>query len=634
MPHVIVGTAGHIDHGKTALVKALTGIDADRLKEEKERGITIDIGFAHLALDSNTRIGFIDVPGHERFIKNMLAGIGGIDLVMLVIAAEESVMPQTREHLDICSLLQIKHGFTVLTKIDKVEPGMADLVEIEVRELLKGTFLENSPIVRASSYTGQGVPQVIETLREFVGKIGPKDSEDIFRLPVDRCFTMKGFGTVVTGTLIAGKVEKEKEVEILPPRRTARVRGIQVHGHAANQALAGQRTALNLQGVDVSDIQRGMVLTIPGMFKPASMFNCHLDLLKSVERPIEIRKRIRFHIGTAELMGYVVLLGQRTLEPGESAFVQIRLEEPTFVLPGDRFIIRQYSPMLTIGGGKILDAGPAKHRRTDPAVIERLRVYRDGSIDDQLMAVIDEAGLKTIELLELSARRGLVPARVRQRVMGLVKEGRVRLLTENPFVIVSARAFGEAAAAASAMVERFHETNPLVPGIGREELKARLFTDVPNLLYQAILDKLVADRKIVLAQDLIHSFGRSVTLKADEEKMRDQLADRFRSLGLQVPTPDDLISSLKLDRNTARKLIQLMLKENALVKISEDMLIHRVAMDKLIADVKALKSRNPKLGVSEFKDLAGVSRKFAIPLLEYLDRQRITRRVGDERMIL
>jgi selenocysteine-specific elongation factor len=257
MPHVIVGTAGHIDHGKTALVKALTGIDADRLKEEKERGITIDIGFAHLALDANTRIGFIDVPGHERFIKNMLAGIGGIDLVMLVIGADESVMPQTREHLDICSLLHIKHGFTVLTKIDKVEPGMADLVEIEVRELLKGTFLENSPIVRASSYTGQGIPQVVETLREFVGKIGPKDAEDIFRLPVDRCFTMKGFGTVVTGTLIAGKVEKEKEVQILPPGRTARVRGIQVHGHAANQALAGQRTALNLQGIEVSDIQRG-----------------------------------------------------------------------------------------------------------------------------------------------------------------------------------------------------------------------------------------------------------------------------------------------------------------------------------------------------------------------------------------
>src|SRR2546422_5527853 len=355
MPHIIVGTAGHIDHGKTALVKALTGIDADRLKEEKERGITIDIGFAHLALDAATTIGFIDVPGHERFIKNMLAGVGGIDMVILVIAADESVMPQTREHLDICSLLHIKHGLTVLTKIDKVEPDIADLVEIEVREFLKGSFLERSPILRASSYTGQGIPQLIETLREFVGKAGTKDAADIFRLPVDRCFTMKGFGTVVTGTLIAGKVAKEQEIEILPSERTARVRGIQVHGHAANEALAGQRTALNLQGIEVSQIQRGMVLTTPGLFIPTTMFDCHLELLRSAANPIEMRKRIRFHIGTAELMGYVVLLGQNRLEPGQSAFAQIRLEESPFALRGDRFIIHQYSPMLTIGGGQILD---------------------------------------------------------------------------------------------------------------------------------------------------------------------------------------------------------------------------------------------------------------------------------------
>src|SRR2546429_2982220 len=376
MSHAIVGTAGHIDHGKTALVKALTGIDADRLKEEKERGITIDLGFAHLALDAKTTIGFIDVPGHEKFIKNMLAGVGGIDMVMLVIAAEESVMPQTREHLDICSLLRIKHGFTVLTKIDKVEPDMADLVEIEVREFLKGTFLERSPILRVSSHTREGIPQVIETLREFVAKAGAKDSNDIFRLPVDRCFTMKGFGTVVTGTLIAGRVQKEDEVEILPTERKARVRGIQVHGHASNEALAGQRTALNLQGIEVSQIQRGMVLTTPGLFIPTSMFDCHLELLRSAANPIEMRKRIRFHIGTAELMGYVVLLGQNRLEPGHTAFAQIRLEEPAFALPGDRFIIRQYSPMLTIGGGQILDSAPLKHRRNDKNVIQTLRGFQ------------------------------------------------------------------------------------------------------------------------------------------------------------------------------------------------------------------------------------------------------------------
>src|SRR5215813_3021862 len=289
MPHVIVGTAGHIDHGKTALVKALTGIDTDRLKEEKERGITIDLGFAHLELDKTTTVSFIDVPGHERFIKNMLAGVGGIDLVILVIAADESVMPQTREHLDICSLLHIKQGFTVLTKIDKVDPEMVDLVEIEVREFLKGSFLERSPILRVSSQTREGIPKVIETLRDHVSKVAPKDETEIFRLPVDRSFTMKGFGTVVTGTLIAGRVQKEEEVEILPTERKARVRGIQVHGHASNEALAGQRTALNLQGVDVADVQRGMVLTVSGLFRPSSMLDCHLELLPSAANAIEMR---------------------------------------------------------------------------------------------------------------------------------------------------------------------------------------------------------------------------------------------------------------------------------------------------------------------------------------------------------
>jgi selenocysteine-specific elongation factor len=634
MPHVIVGTAGHIDHGKTALVKALTGIDTDRLKEEKERGITIDLGFAHLALDATTTISFIDVPGHERFIKNMLAGVGGIDLVMLVIAADESVMPQTREHLDICSLLHIKQGFTVLTKIDKVESEMADLVEAEVREFLKGSFLEHSPILRASSNTSEGIPQVIQTLRDAVAKIGAKDEGDIFRLPIDRCFTMKGFGTVVTGTLIAGRVGKEEEVEIFPMQRRVRVRGIQVHGKAAAEAKAGQRTAINLQGVDVDEIQRGMVLSAPGLFTPSPMFDCHLELLRSAPNAIESRKRIRFHVGTAELMGYAVLLGQNRLQAGESGFVQIRLEEPTLAVPGDRFIIRQYSPMVTIGGGVILDAMPQKHRVTDKSIVEKLRVIKEGTADDRIVAVVNEAGLATIELARIAGRSGIAPTRVRERIRHLEKTGRVRVLSENPYVAVSTIVFNEAANSVVATVKRFHESNPLVQGIGREELKARLFGDAPNLLFQAVIDKLVTDKKIAIAQDVIHAFGRKVTLKADEERMRSQLTDRFRSLGLQAPTADEIIDALKLDRMTARKIIQLLLKENALVKITEEMFVERAAIDKLIADVKALKSKNPKFGVGEFKNLTGVTRKHAIPLLEYLDRQRVTRRVGDERLIL
>ena len=633
MPHVIVGTAGHIDHGKTALVKALTGIDADRLKEEKERGITIDIGFAHLQLDSKTTVGFIDVPGHERFIKNMLAGVGGIDVVMLVIAADESVMPQTREHLDICSLLHIRQGFTVLTKIDKVDREMGDLVELEVREFLKGSFLEHSPIVRVSSHTGEGIPELKNLLRESIKNIGPKDSGEIFRLPIDRCFTMKGFGTVVTGTLIAGRVQKEEEVEILPMQRVTRVRGVQVHGAAAAEAVAGQRTALNLQGVDVADVQRGMVLTAPHLFSPTSMLDCHIELLPSAA-PIEFRKRVRFHTGTAELMANLVLLGQDRLMPGGSAFAQIRLEEPAFALPGDRFIIRQYSPMITIGGGEILDAKPDKHRRSDPRAVEKLKVFKDGNADQAILRIIEDAGLHGIELPELSARRGIAPARVKDRLLGMAKNGQLRVLTDNPMVVVSAGAFKNAADAAAVAVKRFHETNPLVQGMGREELKARVFGDASNLVFQAVLDKLAADKKIAVALDVIHEFGRKVTLRADEEQIRAQLLERFRSLGLQVPSPDEVIGALKLDRITAKKILQLMLKENALVKISEEMVIDRDTLDKLIAGIRALKSRNPKLGVAEFKDLTGVSRKYAIPLLEYLDRQRVTRRVGDERMIL
>ncbi len=634
MANIIVGTAGHIDHGKTALVKALTGIDADRLKEEKERGITIDLGFAHLAIDAETTIGFVDVPGHERFIKNMLAGVGGIDLVVLVIAADESVMPQTREHLDICSLLHIKQGFTVLTKIDKIEPEIADLVEMEVREFLKGSFLERSPILRVSSHTGAGIPELIDTLRAFAAKAEPKDTSEVFRLPIDRCFTMKGFGTVVTGTLISGKVEKEEEVEILPSRQTARVRGIQVHGHAASKAEAGQRTALNLQGVEVAAIQRGMVLSIPRVFAPSPMFDCHLDLLLSAPNAIDGRKRVRFHIGTAELMGYVVLLGQDRLQPGHSAFVQIRLEEPAFALPGDRFIIRQYSPMITIGGGQVLDAAPNKHRRNETAVLNMLRIFKEGSIEEQFMAVIDQAGLATIEASALASRRGLPIEKTRGRIRALAKAGLVRILSENPLVVVSASAFMDAAKVAATAVRRFHEMNPLVQGIAREELRGRLFGDASAVLFQSLLDNLAADRQIAVAGDVISEFGRTVTLKAGEERIKSSLAERFRSLGLQAPSPDEIINTLKLDRNLARKIIQLMVKENALVKITEEMLVDRAAIDKLVADVKSLKARNPKLGVGEFKDLTGVTRKFAIPLLEYLDRQHVTRRVGEDRVIL
>jgi selenocysteine-specific elongation factor len=634
MPHIIVGTAGHIDHGKTSLVKTLTGIDTDRLKEEKERGITIDIGFANLDIGSDTTIGFVDVPGHERFIKNMLAGVGGIDLVMLVIAADESVMPQTREHLDICSLLHIKNGLTVLTKVDNVESEMVDLVEEEVHDFLKGSFLENGPVLRVSSVTREGIPELIETLQRMAQKVQPKDASQIFRLPIDRSFTMKGFGTVVTGTLISGRIRKDDEVEIFPSQKLARVRGIQVHGQSATEASAGQRTALNLQGVDVADVQRGMVLTIPQTFQPTSMIDCYLELLPSAPNPIVVRKRIRLHIGTAELMGYVVLIGKERIEPAQHCLVQIRLEEPTFALPGDRFIIRQYSPMITIGGGEVLDAFPEKHRRSRKGIVERLAALKGGTLEDRLVLLIQEAGVQTIDLPHLVGRLGVPAASVREKLTALAKTGRIRILSDNPMTMIATDAFDSALNRTVLEVKRFHQSNPLVNGISREELKSRVLESAPLAVFQAMLDRLIADKKLGVAQEVIFEFGRTVTLKADEEKMRTRLIERFQSLGLQVPSTDEIFDALKIDKSTARKIVQLLMKENVLVKVNEDLFVHSGTMQKLIDDVRRLKLKNPKLGVGEFKDLTGVTRKYAIPLLEYLDRQRITRRVGEDRLIL
>ncbi|HJR59839.1 MAG TPA: selenocysteine-specific translation elongation factor [Vicinamibacterales bacterium] len=634
MSHIIVGTAGHIDHGKTALVKALTGIDTDRLKEEKERGITIDLGFASLALDAETTIGFVDVPGHERFIKNMLAGVGGIDVVMLVIAADEAVMPQTREHLAICELLRVQKGLTVLTKIDAVEPDIADLVEVEVQEFLKRSFLANAPILRVSAHTGEGLPALVARLTELAATAVPRDAARMFRLPIDRCFTMKGFGAVAAGTLIAGRIRRDQEVELLPPRKPARVRGIQVHGVSVDEARAGQRTALNLQRVDLSEIERGMVLTVPGLFSPSSTFDVQLELLAAAEHPLPSRKRIRFHVGTTELIGHAVLLGQDALEPGASAFARIRLERPAFALPGDRFIIRQYSPMTTLGGGEILDAQPPRRRRSDPALVERLRIFQAGSTSDKIRRLVAEAGSATTDETALVARLGLAPEAVRGELQQLAHRGDVRILSSDPFVVAAAEAFDRAAAKASDAVTTFHAAEPLLAGIGREDLKARVFADASPVFFRGVLDDLASKQVVTVDQDVIRAFGRSVTLQGADAAARTQLSARFRELGLQAPPPDEVAAGVGVDRATARKIIQLLLKDQALVKINEAMIVDRAALQKLIDDVRARKTTSPRLGVGEFKELTGLSRKFAVPLLEYLDGQRVTRRVGDERIIL
>ena len=634
MRNVIVGTAGHIDHGKTALVKLLTGIDADRLKEEQERGITIDLGFANLDLDEMTRIGFVDVPGHERFVKNMLAGVGGIDVVMLVVAADESIMPQTREHLEICSLLHVPYGLTAVTKIDTVESELAELVEMEIRDYLKHTFLGGAPIVRVSARTGEGKTALIDALRGVVADVPPKNASGVFRLPVDRCFTMKGFGTVVTGTLVSGTVRRDQEVQMLPSGKLARVRGLQVHSAAVEMAEAGQRTAINLQGVDVRDVHRGMVLTDAGLFEAASVFDCHLELLSSATGPIKRRKRIRFHVGTAEIMGYVSLLGEDAMAPGEDGFAQIRLEEPVLALPGDRFIVRQYSPMVTIGGGEILAVGPRKHRLGDGRVIEALAFFKSANSEDRLMAFIEDAGLGTRTIPDLVTQTGEAAEDVRRHLSSLREKGGVRLLSDAPFTVVSASAFDKAAAAVMAYVLEFHDTHPLLKGVSREELKTRLFRRCPSRVFHAVMEHLSVQEEITVAEDIVHAFGRKVTLEAAEEKIREHLDAEFRRRGLEVASPEEIITGLGINRQAAQKILRLMVQDGTLAKVSEDLMVHRSLVDEIVAALRSRKDSRPTFGVGEFKDLVGVSRKYAIPLLEYLDREGVTRRVGSDRKIL
>ena len=634
MAHVVVGTAGHIDHGKTSLVKALTGIDADRLKEEKERGITIDIGFASLQLDDETTIGFIDVPGHERFVKNMLAGVGGIDVVMLVIAADEAVMPQTREHLDICALLHVKRGLTVLTKIDTTEPEIADLAEMEVREYLKGSFLQDAPLLRVSSHTGEGIPALIAELHRLAREVAPRDASQIFRLPVDRCFTMKGFGTVISGTLIAGRIRKDDEVEVLPGQRSARVRGIQVHGRSVDEARAGQRTALNLQRVELGEIERGMVLVPPGVFKPTSIFDIELELLPSAPAAIVRRKRVRFHVGTAELMGYVVLLGREVLEPGERAFAQVHLEEPTFALPGDRFIARQYSPMMTLGGGEIIDARPSRHRRSDAAVPEELRAFQEAPLDARVATLVERAGARAIDTAELVGRLGATPAQIASALTRLADRQTVRAVQDTPRVVVAGSIFTAAAKAVAGAVAQFHAAEPLAKGIAREELRGRVLRGASPHVFRAVLDDLASSHQLTVEQEIVRAHQRTVTLGGEEAKIRTALEERYRALGLQAPTADEIIRELSLERSRARKIVQVLVDERVLVKIADDSFVEAAAISALIGDVRRLKEVNPRLGVREFKELTGLSRRFAMPLLEYLDTQRVTRRMGEDRVIL
>ncbi len=638
MKSVIVGTAGHIDHGKTSLVKALTGIDADRLEEEKRRGITIDIGFAHFELPGpdgqRFRLGFVDVPGHERFVRNMLAGVGGIDLVLLFIAADEGIKPQTREHFDICRLLAIRRGITVLTKSDAVDAETLEVVRLEVEDYVRGSFLDagldtgldaaHSPIVAVSSLTGAGLDELKSALAKVASEVATKDSAALARLPIDRVFTMKGFGTVVTGTLVAGTIRKEEELQVFPTGKRVRVRGVQVHGSPADAAIAGQRTALNLAGLSTEELGRGMTLAAADTFRSTTRADALLSLLSSA-KPFKDGARVHFHAYASETIAEVRLYGAKQVKPGDEAYAQLRFAEPMLLLPGDRFIVRQFSPIVTIGGGLVLDASPATRRQRAEDALAFLKTMRDGSAEQVLAARVARRGATGLRLDDVPGEMNIRRAEAARLA---VKAG----LMACDQVLVAPAAFAKAKADVLQALKKFHDGNPLVAGMSKEELRDRASLG-PEVFY-SVLGKLAEEKTLAVSGELVHLAGRGVIMKDEEAESKKIIEQAFASAGLKVPSLKEVLAGLKVDKVRAQKIVTLLLRDRLLIKISDELVFHQSALLDLRQKVAALKTTAAKIDVARFKDMTGVSRKYAIPLLEYLDRERVTRRVGDERIIL
>jgi len=619
---VIVGTAGHIDHGKSALVEALTGTHPDRLAEEKRRGITIDLGFAFLE-ENGVRFGFVDVPGHERFVSNMLAGAAGIDVLLLVIAADESIKPQTREHFDICRLLGVQRGVVALTKSDLIDADTLELVRLEAEEYLRGSFLQNAPLVPVSAKTRAGLEDLRKALNDAAASVAARDASRYFRLPIDRAFAMKGFGAVVTGTLISGSVGASDEVELFPGGERLRVRGVQSGGKPVDRAMPGQRTAVNLAGIEHTALKRGMMLASPGKFRKTRRVDVRLELLAS-GRKMKHGARVHFHAGTAETIAEVFFHRERELQPGGSAFANLKLQDEILVLPGDRFILRQFSPVVTIGGGAVLDPLARRPTLRDAGRAAYLETLERGS-REEILAAIEE----------MVARTAWIDNEIRDAAKRLSEAGRVKTVSREPLVLVSEKVFAEVRKKILEKVEKFQKENPLLPGILREDLRSSVGRRARAETFRAALEELAAQKQLDLAGERVKRAGSEVTLQPEEAKAKDQIEAAFAAAGLEAPSVKEVLARLAIEAKRAERLLQILLRGKNLVRVSPELIFHRQALAQLkerLASYK--KSKGERISVPAFKDLAGVTRKYAIPLLEYLDRERVTRRAGDERVIL
>ena len=633
MKHFIMGTAGHVDHGKTALIKAITGIDTDRLKEEKERGISIELGFASLTLPSGQTFGIVDVPGHERFIRNIVSGASGIDMVIMVIAADEGVMPQTREHLHICSLLGIKKGLVALTKIDMVADEWLDLVKDDIHEFLKGTFLEASPVIPVSSITGAGLEALLDALGRVASEIEGGSDAGIFRLPVDRAFTMKGFGTVVTGTLISGDIRLGEEVEILPTGVTAKVRGIQIHNQSATVAEAGQRTAINLQGVEKDTIVRGDVLARPRTLKPSSRLDVYMQHLANNNRRLKNRNLVRFHVGTNEVIGRIILLDRENMEPGAKAPAQVVLESPIVAMARDRFVIRSYSPVTTIGGGIIVDPFPKKHKRNSEKVVHEIDLLHKGSETEAVATIVERSGIEGIDISELEMRTGIHQNILKDILKSLSSKQQVVVLDVDESRVISSSIYQNLQGRILLEMQAYHERYPLKEGISKEELRSTAGQFARPRLFNMAVRELERRGEIVVERENIRLSGHRVDLKGELEDLRSKIAQAYIDAGLTPPSIKELMEKYAGQKGLAESVINVMLKEGSLVKINEDLYFHKEVLTRLREDYKNLLVRDGKATPASLKELTGLSRKFIIPLMEYFDITKLTIRAGDHRIL-
>ena len=639
MREIVLGTAGHVDHGKTSLVRALTGIETDRLKEEKKRGITIELGFAYLDLPCGHRLGIVDVPGHEKFVKNMVAGVTGMDLLAFIIAADEGIMPQTREHFDICRLLGVERGFVVITKKDMVDEEWLEMVTEEVHEFCAGSFLEGAPVIPASSVTGEGIDQVVKTIdqlvldHDFTEVFGP------FRLPVDRVFAMKGFGSVITGTSISGRASVGDEVRLFPSDRTTKIRGIQVHSEAVDVVEAGHRTAINLQGVDTAEINRGMVVAAPESLAPNYMLDCSFLYLSSNGKPLKHRARVRVHLGTAEILGRISLLDRDELLPGSEAYVQLLLEEPVAVWPEDHYVVRSYSPVATIGGGKIL--GNQSHRKRKRLSekdrkynSEVLSILENGSAEEKTLLLLQEAGMSGLTFNELAVRLGIFAKHLTKILNEPLSSKKMVVVDSASQRYLLWNIAGEVIETIRLSLGAYHKANPLKSGLSKEEVRSGFKQAVDSKVFNYCLNDLIRKKEVVQEESIIRLTEHKVALKADEKKLQKDIKDWYSAKGLKTATIKETQEKFcDYSDSLVKEVLDLLIKDSSLVKVSETLYYDMVCLQGLQDEVVAFMKSEGEIDAPRFKTLSGLSRKFSIPILEYFDRIKLTIRVGDKRVL-